>query len=690
MQALLKDVPVTTRWADLPANTKDRLLELAEDRLAAFRSRWGGEAIERKLKILLDCPTPEMSSAIDEFYRVTYKSVVPETFTLKDVRSSELARVLVETYLGKYAIKRAGMTYPNATLPNRDWDGKSTFDSTLLPDRQAYEDWRRYFAKIAMSLRTINEASLDGIERALRRQILFVTRAVAEGALFGDSFGGSDFETACELVSLNNNILMAYKGDKSRPVIFANDDEVLREINAIYLHSTRLKWLDRGTVNSAINNSSCNSTEDEYIEKYVGPIPDNKVAKGIKLMKAWWIERLSDNPASKGKCTIYSADDRRSIWEAFSADQQFNNDGSSTMETYRTQITAYAAEKQKHYRAVAKLALNKIFHDDTVLTPAQRGDVVAAINKETAFGLMPTKVAEYLDAAQGAKDGPASRMWNEAVQRNVKRLGGRYSENDPVRPQDEATLRTMFDQVREWVSNRYKGYPIDVAAIFPLFEFKATTKNNAGTDTATGNIEFGIGTERSLMEYYSIILHEVRHAVTGAWRANAPDKSKVRADEGAAVEGSGVAVEELLLETFMRETLKDDLSVALYSLDYGIRDARFAGTTDATLRKYFRPGCSDPAEPDTIEFAKAIANEYGLTGQLATNVALRAHTGTQYFQYISGGLQILEDIAYLQGQLDLATKVRLDPFVLLACNLNTPLRSPEYTSELKACLRNKT
>jgi len=102
------------------------------------------------------------------------------------------------------------------------------------------------------------------------------------------------------------------------------------------------------------------------------------------------------------------------------------------------------------------------------------------------------------------------------------------------------------------------------------------------------------------MEYYSLLLHEVRHAVTGAWRANAPDKSKVRADEGAAIEGSGVAVEELLLEPFMRETLKDDLAFALYTLDFGIRDARFAGTTDATLQKYFRPGCSHPAEPDTI------------------------------------------------------------------------------------------
>ena len=90
----------------------------------------------------------------------------------------------------------------------------------------------------------------------------------------------------------------------------------------------------------------------------------------------------------------------------------------------------------------------------------------------------------------------------------------------------------------------------------------------------------------------------------------------------------------------MRETLKNELSFVLYTFNYGIRDARFAGTTDATLRKYFRAGCSDLAEPDTVEFTVAVANEYGLTGELATNVALRAHTGSQtlsiYLKWLAG------------------------------------------------------
>ena len=126
--------------------------------------------------------------------------------------------------------------------------------------------------------------------------------------------------------------------------------------------------------------------------------------------------------------------------------------------------------------------MDQIFPDDAVLTPAQRGVVNSAIDREMTFGLLLTKMAEFLDAAQSMKDGPASRIWKEVVERNVKRLGG-YRENDPVvRPEDEVTMRAMFNQVRKWVSNEYVGYPVDVAAIFPLFEFKTTTKNNASTN----------------------------------------------------------------------------------------------------------------------------------------------------------------------------------------------------------------
>ena len=148
-----------------------------------------------------------------------------------------------------------------------------------------------------------------------------------------------------------------------------------------------------------------------------------------------------------------------------------------------------------------------------------------------------------------------------------------------------------------------------------------------------------------------------------------------------------MAVEALLLEPFLRDVLKDDLAYALYALDYGIRDARFVGTTDATLQKYFRTGCAAANEPNTIDFTKTIAVSYGLTGGLADTLAQRAHAGTQYFQYVSGGLQVLDDIAYLQKAIDPAGKTMIDPFVLFACGLNNPRRDSSYVEALRTCVK---
>ena len=253
-----------------------------------------------------------------------------------------------------------------------------------------------------------------------------------------------------------------------------------------------------------------------------------------------------------------------------------------------------------------------------------------------------------LDKAQGQTRGAAALRWREVAAESVVRIGG-YKPDDTIRTADKALLENMFEEVKSWIAARYLGYPIDIASLYPHITFKVTTANNAITQVP-GDISIGIGTSRSKYEYYSLLIHELRHAVAYAWERNATDRSKVHYDLGTAIEGSGVAVEDLLLQSFARDVLKDETALILYELDYGIRDARFIGTTDATLQKYFRPGCAHG--DDTIIFAEKVAQEYGLTADLSSNAAVRAHAGTQYFQYILGGLQILEEIDYLQNQID--------------------------------------
>jgi hypothetical protein len=679
VQAILQAIPVTAKWAELPAAVKIQLQTHADKRLAAFRARWGAESLARKEMILLGCPTPEMTAAIDDYYGKNYDTVLPAGFSLKDIRNTTFSRALVSHYLATIAAYRATLTYPGRKLPNRDWDGTSLFDSIRLPDRQTYEDIKAFSARVVADLRAIDDTLLSDNERALKQVVLFDARGIAAGGFSGDSYGGSDMEVSCEIMTIINDVVQGFHVDGGRPKIFPSDDAVLREINAAYLHSTRLKWVDVGTVASTIHLNLCRG-DDVDLERYVGKPASSEIARGMVLLRNWWIERLAGSAEARNKCTTYSARDRARIWESFSADQRSNNDSSSSMSTYRAQLESYRVAKIAKYRDAANLALQQVFPDNTVVTDSQRRQVVAAINAETAFGLLIEKVTAALDAAQGAVNGPAAVVWKNAFATKLERVGGDL-------PRDEATIRGMFDEVKTWVGARYAGYPIDVASLFSRFQFTVNDTGGAETDTSTGSIKFGIGTQRSKMEYYSLLLHELRHAVAFAWRNTAPDKSKVATDTGTALEGSGVAVEEILLAPFLKEVLKNDLVYALYSLDYGIRDARFVGTTDATLQKYFRDGCSGDNEPNTIDFVKRIATSYGLTGDKANTLALRAHAGTQYFQYISAGVQIVDDIMYLQQQIDPGGKHQIDPFVLFACGLNTPRRDQTYVAALKACMK---
>jgi hypothetical protein len=676
---LLKGVSIDTKWEELPADTKERLRLLAADRLAAYRNQWAAEALAAKEMLLLKSPTPKMISSIDRYYRTTYQTFLPSTFSVKDLSQPEFREVLVRNYLGVFAALRATLTYPDAALPTSDWDGESLFNSIRLPDRQTYEDIKAYNREVVETLRKIDTASLGELEKKLKQYVLFQARSNAEGSR-GDSYGSDFMEQACDVAALSYDVLSGYEADHGRPKIFESDEAVLRELNALYLNNTPLKWLDVGTRASAL--SFCAITRDR-IEKEVGDSATSDASKGMILLQSWWMERVKSAVARK--CSIYSPDDRMRIWDAFSADQQFNNDGSSSMEVFLTKVSRYRTEKTAHYRDMASVALRLVFPDETVLTQDQQQSVATAVGNRTDFGLFTEKIAEELDAVQATVNGPAARLWKSALETNLEYVGGDYAADQPAGPNEIEKINAMFEEVKSWVARNYADYPIDISSLFMHIGLQVNTKNNAFTDNGTATVKIGVGTRRSKAEYYSWLLHELRHAVMYAWHANAPDKTKVRYDEGPALEGSGVAVEDLLLLPFLRETIKSDVALALYTLEYGIRDARFAGTTDATLQKYLRRDCDGAGDLDTIEFTKKIAAKYGLAGTLADTVAERAHAGTQYFQYIWAGSYMLEELAFLQEQVDPSKRHRLDPFILFACELNTPQRDKSYVDALKAC-----
>jgi hypothetical protein len=684
VQVLLKNIALGTHWSELPEFVRQKLTDLASQRLAVFRSRWGAAALAEKERVLVNCPSAEMTAAVDDYYRKAYPTVVPPTFSLRDLPSLPLRLGLIRGYVSSFAALRDTITYPSGVLPNRDWDGTMLFDSIRLPDMQTYSDIRTYAADVAKGFRAINDVELTDLERRIKDRALYDARAQSSGGFSQDSYGGSDPQTACELVRLDYDILGGYQHDNGRPRIFANDDAVLSEANAIYLNNVSLKWLDVGTLASA--RRYCNFTTPDFIGANVGDPGSSEVAKGLILLKEWWFERTSASPAASAKCSIYSAQDRSEVWDAFTADQQYDNDGTSSMGDFRAELARFVTEKQNQYRTLAKMVIPEVFSGSDALPPEQLARVNATIDADTAFGQFPEKIAGALDVAQGTANSPASRRWTKILNDEVSYIGGNYAPGDPVRAADEAAIKSMFEEVKNWVAETHRGYPIDIESLYSSITLTVTTDNNAIT-VFPGKISLGVGTARSKYEHYSTLLHELRHAVAFAWEATAADKSSVRFDEGIAVEGSGVAAEDLLIQPFARHVFGSNRTYLLNALAYGIRDARFAGTTDATLAKYYRPGCSGSGDLDTIAFAKQIAISYGLTGTLADNVAVRAHAGTQYLQYIFGGLHIDDDIAFLQRRVDPSGEKRVDPYVLFACSLNTPRRSDDYIAALKRCTK---
>ena len=120
---VLADMPLTTRWVDVPDSVRQQLKDDADNRLAAFRARWGKAALAIKQDILLRCPTLEMSEAVDDYYRKSYDTVVPQTFSLKNIRNAYFSRALARNYLGTMAAERASLTYPDAKVaePRLGW-----------------------------------------------------------------------------------------------------------------------------------------------------------------------------------------------------------------------------------------------------------------------------------------------------------------------------------------------------------------------------------------------------------------------------------------------------------------------------------------------------------------------------------------------------------------------------------------
>ncbi len=106
----------------------------------------------------------------------------------------------------------------------------------------------------------------------------------------------------------------------------------------------------------------------------------------IEIMKLGTLynTRIQSLPEKSKRCTIFSPSERDATWDAFTAGQISNADGSETMESYAKAFETVSAQRLAEIQAVGQETLKQLFPDGSAeLTVKQREEVIERLRHET-------------------------------------------------------------------------------------------------------------------------------------------------------------------------------------------------------------------------------------------------------------------------------------------------------------------
>jgi hypothetical protein len=107
-------------------------------------------------------------------------------------------------------------------------------------------------------------------------------------------------------------------------------------------------------------------------------------------------------PKRSKRCTIFSPSQRDANWDAFTAGQISNADGSETMQSYAKLYEGIAAQRLSTMQEVGRLTLERLFPDGSPdLMPEQRMRVTDKLLHETRPAMMMDTLLSALDEVTG-------------------------------------------------------------------------------------------------------------------------------------------------------------------------------------------------------------------------------------------------------------------------------------------------
>jgi hypothetical protein len=399
------------------------------------------------------------------------------------------------------------------------------------------------------------------------------------------------------------------------------------------------------------------------------------LAKNVVKLGNLFRTRTQALPEKSKRCTVFSSSQRDANWDAFTARQISNADGSETMQSYAKLYEDIAAQRAATMQAVGRQTLERLFPDGSPdLTREQRMRVTDKLLHERRPAMMMDTLLSALDEVTGTAT--ASMKVQDAIDKQPT-VGGKYSPGEPVRDADKTQILDMWNKMRAFIKREYSGYRLDIAALVPAEPTIVTIGQNQFT--LGGQVTLSLGTAWNLASLSSTMMHEIKHAI---------DQNSHAAVEGAAWEGAATSIERQVWPLFIEEAMAGQAALLpVARLKTEIDNVRFTATTDATLKIFLRESCNND-EPDTIAYAEDIVRGYGYNDEGVLRLrSRRAHRSSQYLEYDYGLAMYTDLLSYLQS--GVGSPPRVDAYLLQACGLPNPKKDQASIDNLKACIRDR-
>jgi hypothetical protein len=438
IEQLLSRVPSGATWQDLAPDLRADFEKRASSLLVRDRQSWGLSGLQQKENLLFSAPTPAMAENIDRILSVTYASELPGGFKMaRDVENADLKRLLIRIYL---AITDDRGFMLNNHPEFKGWDGMPVKELQLLDHEHviAIAIWQR---QTEDGLRKIPDNKLNPLEKALRAKSYFTTRS------------GKYFDRPA--VAINGS--MGYSNLYSLPIEqrpFPSDAALLDAYNASMF--TEFREVNMGTLDAFMYDYESEFNQEWLKKQGMSDALANNVLKSGNLFRT----RTQALPEKSKRCTIFSPSQRNANWDAFTARQISNADGSETMQSYAKLFEGIAAQRLATIQAVGRLTLERLFPDGSPdLMPEQRMRVTDKLLHETRPAMMMDTLLSALDEVTGTA--AASMKVKDTIAKQPT-VGGGYSPGQPVRDTDKAQILDMWNRIRAFIKREYSGYRVDL------------------------------------------------------------------------------------------------------------------------------------------------------------------------------------------------------------------------------------